>query len=191
MEKFLIVGLGNHGVIYKKTRHNLGFLVLDKISDKYSFFFKKKELGFISKFNYLNNIIFFLKPTTYVNNSGKSVKYWMIKKNIPIKNILIISDDIYLKFGLIRLRGKGSSGGHNGLKNIEEEIKNSSYARLRIGIKNNFIDNNNKRNKDYVLENWKKEEFGILFYKLETSIKVIFSFVINGLQKTMNLFNGK
>ncbi|WP_185865005.1 aminoacyl-tRNA hydrolase [Blattabacterium cuenoti] len=181
--KFLIVGLGNPGIIYKKTRHNFGFLILDQIANKYSLYFSEKKLGYISKLNYDNKFIFFLKPTTYVNFSGKSVKYWIIKEKILLKNVLILSDDIYLKFGIFRLRQKGGNGGHNGLKSIEKEIRTSNYARLRFGI------NNSKNIKNHVLNNWKNEEINFLFSKSNISIKIIFSFVTKGLQKTMNLFN--
>ncbi|WP_185865995.1 aminoacyl-tRNA hydrolase [Blattabacterium cuenoti] len=186
MDKFLITGLGNPGSLYEKTKHNLGFLILDQIAKKHFFSFSKKKLGFISEFSFQKKLIFFLKPSTFVNHSGQSVKYWMIKEKIFLKNVLIISDDIYLNFGSFRLRGKGSSGGHNGLKSIEKEIGTSHYARLRFGIKKNHL---NKKLDDYVLENWKNEEINCLFSKLDIGVKIVFSFVTNGLQKTMNLFN--
>ncbi|WP_185869013.1 aminoacyl-tRNA hydrolase [Blattabacterium cuenoti] len=185
MEKYLITGLGNPGYLYKKTRHNLGFFILDQISKKYFLSFSKKKFGFISEFFLEKKLLFFLKPSTYVNNSGLSVKYWMIKEKILLKNILVISDDIYLNFGDFRLKGKGGSGGHNGLKSIEKEIGTSNYARLRFGIKNNL----KKKIDCYVLENWKNEEINCLFSKLDIGIKIVFSFIKNGLQKTMNLFN--
>ncbi|WP_185876814.1 aminoacyl-tRNA hydrolase [Blattabacterium cuenoti] len=185
MNKFLITGLGNPGCLYEKTRHNFGFFILDQIAKKNLIFFIKKKLGFISEFTFSGKKIFLLKPSTFINNSGLSVKYWMIKKKVLLKNVLIISDDIYLNFGKFRLRGKGGNGGHNGLKSIEKEIGTSNYARLRFGIKN-F---SNKRIDSYVLENWKREEINSLFTKLDEGIKIIFSFVENGLQKTMNLFN--
>ncbi|WP_185867125.1 aminoacyl-tRNA hydrolase [Blattabacterium cuenoti] len=189
IEKFLIIGLGNPGYLYKRNRHNLGFMVLDQISKKYLFSFSKKKLGFISQFIYNNKLLFFLKPSTYMNRSGLAVKYWMIKEKIILENILIVSDDIYLNFGNLRLRGKGGNGGHNGLKNIEKEIGTSCYARLRFGIKPNHFDRNNQRIDSYVLENWKNEEIDYLFTKLDIGIKIILSFVTNGLQKTMNMFN--
>ncbi|WP_242673947.1 aminoacyl-tRNA hydrolase [Blattabacterium sp. DPU] len=139
IEKFLIIGLGNPGYLYRKNRHNLGFMILDQISKKYFFSFSKKKFGFISKFNYDNKLLFFLKPSTYMNQSGIAVKYWMIQEKIILKNIIVISDDIYLNFGRFRLRGQGGSGGHNGLKNIEKEIGTSHYARLRFGIKKKII----------------------------------------------------
>ncbi|WP_185852756.1 aminoacyl-tRNA hydrolase [Blattabacterium cuenoti] len=188
MKKFLITGLGNPGFLYQKTRHNLGFLILDKISEKYFLSFSINELGFISKLIYKEKLLFFLKPSTYVNESGKSVKYWMNKKKISLENILVISDDIYLNFGNIRLRGKGGNGGHNGLKSIEKELGTSHYARMRFGIKNHFYQDNKI---DYVLGNWKEEELKILFNRLEISVEIIFSFVLNGLQKTMDLFNNR
>lgn len=188
MKKFLIAGLGNPGFLYQKTRHNLGFLILDKISEKYFISFSINKLGFISKLIYKEKLLFFLKPSTYVNESGKSVKYWMNKKKIALENILVISDDIYLNFGNIRLRGKGGNGGHNGLKSIEKELGTSHYARMRFGIKNHFYQENKI---DYVLGNWKEEELKNLFNRLEISVEIIFSFVLNGLQKTMDLFNNR
>ncbi|WP_185858505.1 aminoacyl-tRNA hydrolase [Blattabacterium cuenoti] len=186
MEKFLIVGLGNPGNLYEKTRHNLGFFILDKIAKKYFFSFSKKKLGYISKLNYDKKLLFFLKPSTYVNHSGKAVKYWMIKEKVFLNNILVISDDIYLDFGKFRLKGKGGSGGHNGLKSIEKEIETYHYARLRFGIKNNF------ENKiDYVLSNWTDQEMDYLLNQLDVGLKIVFSFVENGLKSTMNLFNSK
>ncbi|AFJ91010.1 aminoacyl-tRNA hydrolase [Blattabacterium sp. (Blaberus giganteus)] len=184
IKKFLIIGLGNPGYLYKRTRHNLGFMILDQISNKYFFSFSKKKLGLISEFIYDDKLLFFLKPSTYINHSGIAVKYWMIKEKIILKNILIISDDIYLNFGDFRLKGKGGSGGHNGLKNIEKEIGTSHYARLRFGINKSHFDK-----KSYVLENWKNEEIDFIFSRLDIGIKIIFSFVKNGLQKTMNMFN--
>lgn len=186
IEKFLIIGLGNPGDLYRQTRHNLGFMILDQISKKYFFSFSKKKLGFISEFTYNDKLLFFLKPYTYMNRSGIAVKYWMKKEKIILKNILVISDDIYLNFGSFRIRGKGGSGGHNGLKNIEKEIGTSHYARLRFGIKKKFFD---QKIDSYVLGNWKNEEKDCLFSKLDIGIKIIFSFVTNGLQKTMNMFN--
>ncbi|WP_185850975.1 aminoacyl-tRNA hydrolase [Blattabacterium cuenoti] len=192
MEKFLITGLGNPGFLYKNTRHNLGFLILDKISEKYFISFSIKKLGSISELIFKNKKIFFLKPSTYVNESGLSVKYWMDKKKFFLENILIISDDIYLNFGNIRLKGKGGNGGHNGLKSIEKELGTSHYARIRFGISHynkSNCDPNKKIN--YVLGNWKKEELKILFNKVDLSIDIIFSFVSSGLEKTMNFFNKK
>ncbi|BBA17499.1 aminoacyl-tRNA hydrolase [Blattabacterium cuenoti] len=186
MEKYLIIGLGNPGDLYKNTRHNLGFMVLDQISKKYCFSFCKKKLGFISQFIYHDRLLFFLKPYTYMNRSGEAVKYWMMKKKIILKNILIISDDFYLNFGNFRLKGKGGSGGHNGLKNIEKEIGTTHYARLRFGIKKNHF---YQKKDSYVLKNWENEEINDLFSRLDVGIQIIFSFVINGLQKTMNIFN--
>ncbi|WP_185863232.1 aminoacyl-tRNA hydrolase [Blattabacterium cuenoti] len=188
MVKFLIVGLGNPGHLYEKTRHNFGFMILDRISEKYFFYFSKKKLGFISEFNHNNKLLFFLKPSTYMNRSGIAVKYWMKKEKIVLKNILVISDDIYLDFGNFRLRGKGGNGGHNGLKNIEQEIGTSHYARLRFGVGINK-DHFKKKTDSYVLDNWKDEEINDLSYKLDVGIEIIFSFVKNGLQKTMNMFN--
>ncbi|AGW85824.1 Peptidyl-TRNA Hydrolase [Blattabacterium sp. (Nauphoeta cinerea)] len=185
VKKFLIIGLGNPGYLYEKTRHNFGFMILDRISEKYFFYFSKKKLGFISEFNHNKKLLFF-KPSTYMNRSGIAVKYWMKKEKIVLKNILVISDDIYLDFGNFRLRGKGGNGGHNGLKNIEQEIGTSHYARLRFGINKDHFE---KKIDSYVLGNWKDEERNSLSSKLDVGIEIIFSFVKNGLQKTMNMFN--
>ncbi|WP_185877875.1 aminoacyl-tRNA hydrolase [Blattabacterium cuenoti] len=187
MKKFLIIGLGNPGANYYKTRHNIGFFILDKISKKYNVSFIERKLGFISKLEFDNKSIILLKPTTYMNHSGKSIFFWIKKENIYIKNILVISDDIYLKFGIIRLRKKGRSGGHNGLKSIEKEIKTSNYSRFKFGIgtENKNLKEVNYHN--YVLNNWKKEELDILDSKSNKIIEIIFSFIINGLNNTINL----
>ncbi len=187
--KFLIIGLGNPGIIYEKTRHNFGFLLLNKISKKYFTPFYKKKLGDICKITYKKNLIFLLKPTTYINCSGISVKYWINKEKIFLKNILVISDDLNLKFGILRLKSKGSSGGHNGLKSIEKEIKTSNYPRLRFGIKNNLFMKKNKNYNDYVLNNWDKKEIKYLSIFFEKSVKIILSFIEYGINKTMNNFN--
>ncbi|WP_185872742.1 aminoacyl-tRNA hydrolase [Blattabacterium cuenoti] len=187
--KYLIIGLGNPGIIYNYTRHNIGFFILDKISEKYSFTFIKKKLGFVSSIlSYKNKKIFFLKPYTYINESGLAVKYWMKKEKVSLNNILIILDDIYLDFGTFRLKGKGGNGGHNGLKSIEKELKTDHYARLRFGIKNDLFITNKI---DYVLGNWYQHELKYILKKIDISMDIIFSFVVNGLIYTMNIFNHK
>ncbi|WP_185873287.1 aminoacyl-tRNA hydrolase [Blattabacterium cuenoti] len=185
MTRFLIIGLGNPGINYNNTRHNIGFFILNKISKIYNILFKKEKFGYISKLKYNNKYILLLKPTTYMNNSGKSVLFWMKKKNILLENIIVISDDIYLKFGSVRIRKKGGSGGHNGLKSIEKEIKTSNYTRFKFGIGNNLEKFNNC---NYVLENWKKEEIDFLNLKYNKIVKIIFSFIKNRLEDTINLF---
>lgn len=185
--KFLIVGLGNIGVTYKYSRHNIGFQLIDKLIDIYSLKSHLNTFGYFSIIEIQKKIFFLLKPNTYMNFSGKAVHHWMIKENIPIQSILIIVDDCNLNFGILRIRGKGSDGGHNGLKNIEYYLKNSFYARLRFGIGNNFKKNNKKK---YVLDSWTREEFSNLEHKIIKATDAIISFGIYGLEKTMNTFNG-
>lgn len=185
--KFLIVGLGNIGIIYKNSRHNIGFLLIDKLIELYSLKSYSNKFGYYSIIEIQEKIFFLLKPNTYMNFSGKAVQYWMIKENIPIKYIFIIVDDLNLNFGVLRIRGKGSDGGHNGLKSIQYYLETSSYARLRFGIGNNFKKNNKKK---YVLDSWTKEESYYLKHKIIRAAYASISFGLNGLEKTMNNFNG-
>lgn len=185
--KILIVGLGNIGITYKYSRHNIGFQLIDKLIDMYSLKIHLNTFGCFSIIEIQKKIFFLLKPNTYMNFSGKAVHYWMMKENIPIQSILIIVDDFNLNFGVLRIRGKGSDGGHNGLKNIEYYLKSSSYARLRFGIGNNFKKNNKKK---YVLDSWTREECSYLKYKIIKAADASISFGISGLEQTMNIFNG-
>lgn len=185
--KILIVGLGNIGITYKYSRHNIGFQLIDKLIDMYSLKSHLNTFGCFSIIEIQKKIFFLLKPNTYMNFSGKAVHYWMMKENIPIQSILIIVDDFNLNFGVLRIRGKGSDGGHNGLKNIEYYLKSSSYARLRFGIGNNFKKNNKKK---YVLDSWTREECSYLKYKIIKAADASISFGISGLEQTMNIFNG-
>ncbi|WGH27279.1 MAG: aminoacyl-tRNA hydrolase [Candidatus Bostrichicola ureolyticus] len=189
MKKILIIGLGNIGKQYQKTRHNIGFLIIDEIIKNYpSFSLKNEKLGYIAKSCYKQNYFFLLKPSLYMNCSGISIKYWINKENIQINNIIVITDDINLSLGILRIRSKGSNGGHNGLKNIEDELKTSNYARLRFGIGNNFY-KGEKNN--YVLGKWTKEELDKIKHPINIAAEAALSFGIFGLQKTMNLFNNK
>ena len=147
MDKFLIVGLGNPGEKYYNTRHNIGFELLDFFCKKHESEFETNRLGQISKISIKGRKVLLLKPNTFMNLSGKSVKYWMLQENIKLKNTLIISDDLNLPLGKIRLRAKGSSGGHNGLENIEKALNSLEYPRLRIGIGND----KNSNQIDFVL----------------------------------------
>lgn len=187
MKKFLIVGLGNIGNEYANTRHNIGFKVLDYIVKEKSISFETGKLGDIATVKYKGKIIIFLKPSTYMNLSGKAVKYWMDKEKIPLENILIVTDDLNLPFETIRLKGKGSHGGHNGLKDIQEKLATINYARLRFGVGNNF---SKGKQVDYVLGEWSNEEELIVNEKLRITSEVIKSFVLTGLANTMNNFNG-
>ena len=188
MNKLLIVGLGNIGAEYANTRHNIGFKVLDFLAKKEGITFETSKFGALAALKLKGKTFFLLKPNTYMNLSGKAVKYWMEKENIPLQNILIIADDLNLSFGTIRIRPKGSDGGHNGLKNITLLLNTQEYARFRFGISDVF-----KKGKqiDYVLGNWDDVEQAKLPERLEVACEIIKSFGLAGLENTMTLFNGK
>jgi len=186
--KFLIVGLGNPGVKYQNTRHNIGFKALDYVSKHANAFFSSVRYGELSSFKYKGKSIFLLKPNTYMNLSGNAVNYWIKKENIPLTNLLIITDDINLSIGVLRMKKKGSDGGHNGLKNIQELLLSSSYPRLRIGVGNEF---SKGRQVDYVLGDWSKEEEEILEEKIVKIKEMILSFCFAGIENTMNKYNNK
>jgi PTH1 family peptidyl-tRNA hydrolase len=188
MNKFLIVGLGNIGTEYVNTRHNIGFKVLDFLAKNESISFDNLKFGALAELKLKGKTFFLLKPNTYMNLSGKAVKYWMEKENIPLQNILIIADDLNLSFGTIRIRSKGSDGGHNGLKNITLVLNTQEYARFRFGISDEF-----KKGKqvDYVLGNWDDIEQTKLPERLEVASEIIKSFGLAGLENTMTLYNGK
>ena len=185
MDKFLIVGLGNPGEKYYNTRHNIGFELLDFICKKYESDFETNRLGQISKISIKGRKVLLLKPNTFMNLSGKSVKYWMQQEKIKLENILIISDDLNLPLGKIRFRAKGSSGGHNGLENIEQALNSLEYSRLRIGIGNN----KNSNQIDFVLGIFKIDEYEILYSNFDLISKSLNSFVLSGISETMNNFN--
>lgn len=187
MKKFLLIGLGNIGNEYSETRHNIGFKVLDALATKEEFSFETVKLGDVGSFKIKGRSILCLKPSTYMNLSGKAVKYWMEKEKIPLENILVITDDIHLAFGTIRLKTKGSDGGHNGLKDIQNTLQTSKYNRFRLGVGAAF---GKGRQVDYVLGKWNDEEKAQLKERLEKSCELIRSFVLSGIQITMNQFNG-
>nr|WP_229719559.1 aminoacyl-tRNA hydrolase [Winogradskyella haliclonae] len=188
MKKFLIVGLGNIGDKYENTRHNIGFKILDYYSASHDFEFKTDKLGDLAYYKIKGRTLIFLKPSTYMNLSGKAIKYWMAKEKIPLENLLVITDDLNLPFGTLRLKGKGSDGGHNGLKDTQDKLQTTKYSRFRFGISNDF---SKGRQVDYVLANWTDEENNQLKERLELSTKIIDSFVLSGLKITMNNYNGK
>lgn len=188
MKKFLIIGLGNIGSEYVNTRHNIGFKILDFFVKKEDVSFQTAKLGDIAEYKIKGRTIIFLKPNTYMNLSGKAVKYWMEKENIEKENILVITDDLNLPFGSIRLKGKGSDGGHNGLKNIQLLLNTTEYPRFRFGISDAF---KKGQQVDYVLGEWDEEEKEKLKERLELSSEIIKSFALAGLNNTMNTFNGK
>ncbi|WP_396160049.1 aminoacyl-tRNA hydrolase [Flavobacterium sp.] len=188
MKKFLIVGLGNIGSEYVNTRHNIGFKVLDYFANQESISFQTQKLGDVAEFKIKGRNAILLKPNTFMNLSGKAVKYWMEKEKIEKDNLLIITDDLNLSFGSIRIKTKGSDGGHNGLKNIQLLLNSSEYPRFRFGISDAF-----KKGKqvDYVLGEWSTEEKEALKERLSISSEIIKSFVLAGLNTTMNAYNGK
>ena len=187
MNKFLIVGIGNIGNEYINTRHNIGFLVADKISEILKTPFSSVKLGQRVESSYKGKKVIILKPSNFVNNSGKSLLYWKNKEKIPNKNILVICDDLNLYFGKIKLKSNGSSGGHNGLKDIEEHLKNNNYSRLRVGVLNS-----KKFNKtDFVLGKWTGKEQDELKNIVNKSVEIALSFIHNGLDQTMNIHNTK
>lgn len=186
--KFLIVGLGNIGAEYVNTRHNIGFKVVDFLAKKEELNFETVKLGALAEYKFKGRTFLLLKPNTYMNLSGKAVKYWLDKENIPLENILIITDDLNLSFGTIRIRKKGSDGGHNGLKSIQATLNTTDYARFRFGISDEF-----KKGKqvDYVLGEWDDAEKTALPERLELASEIIKSFGTAGLENTMTTFNGK
>jgi peptidyl-tRNA hydrolase, PTH1 family len=186
--KYLIVGLGNIGPEYELTRHNIGFLVLDYLADKHGLKFSSGRHAFITELKYKGKSIHLIKPTTYMNLSGKALNYWMKDLKIPKENILAVTDDLALPFAKLRLRSKGSSGGHNGLKNIEETLGTNEYARLRFGVGNDF---GKGRQVDYVLSNFSKEELIELPLYMDKCCEAILSFCTIGIERTMNVFNTK
>ena len=188
MKKFLIVGLGNIGAEYVNTRHNIGFKVLDHFAKKENILFQTSKLGDLAEFKIKGRTLLLLKPNTYMNLSGKAVKFWMEKENIEKENILIITDDLNLSFGTIRIKAKGSDGGHNGLKSIQSLLNTTEYPRFRFGISDEF-----KKGKqvDYVLGEWNDDEKIKLPERLDKSAEIIQSFALAGLANTMNEFNGK
>jgi len=188
MKKFLIVGLGNIGEKYAHTRHNIGFKVLDFLASKEDLTFETQKLGDLTTYKFKGRTFILLKPSTYMNLSGKAVLYWLTKEKIPIENLLVITDDLNLPFGSIRVKTKGSDGGHNGLKDIQEKLNTTKYNRFRFGISDTF---NKGRQVDYVLGMWEDLEIEKLPERLETSVALIKSFGLAGINNTMNTFNGK
>ena len=187
MKKFLIVGLGNIGEKYANTRHNIGFKILDELAKDHEAKFETEKLGDVTNFRFKGRTFVLLKPSTYMNLSGKAVKYWIDKEKIPLENVLIVTDDVNIDFGSIRIKIKGSAGGHNGLKDIEAKLGNQKYTRFRFGVGGNY---SKGRQVDFVLGEWNKEEESQLIERLPVSAKAILSFGTDGVNNTMNNFNG-
>lgn len=188
MKKFLIVGLGNIGDKYDNTRHNIGFRIVDAFVKEYEETFSTEKLGDIATLKIKGKAVFVLKPSTYMNLSGKAVKYWMQKENIQVENLLVITDDLNIDFGKLRIKGKGSSGGHNGLKDIQTMFNTGAYPRFRFGVGSQY---KKGRQVDFVLGKWSDEEESQMIERISTCVKAVTSFITAGLSNTMNEFNGK
>ncbi|MCK8523828.1 aminoacyl-tRNA hydrolase [Aquimarina sp. D1M17] len=188
MKKFLVAGLGNIGPKYHNTRHNIGFKILDALAKAEDLTFETKKLGDLATYKFKGRTIILLKPNTYMNLSGKAVRYWLEKEKVPTENLLVITDDINIPFGTIRLKAKGSAGGHNGLKDIEAQLHTSKYSRFRFGVGAEF---SKGRQVDYVLGEWNNDEENAMPERIEKGIELIKSFATAGLSNTMNIFNGK
>jgi len=188
MRKFLIVGLGNIGSEYQKTRHNIGFEVIEHMAEKFKVEMTELKLGKIGSFNHKGKKIILLKPSTFMNRSGKSVRYWALKENIALENLLIVTDDLHLPLATTRLKGKGRDGGHNGLKDIEAQLNTHHYPRLRLGIQS---EEKTFDQVDFVLGRFNEKEQEIVTQNLPHYSEIVLSFTQVGLDKTMNQFNGK
>ena len=188
MKKYLIVGLGNIGLEYDNTRHNIGFQILDHLAEKNKVLWETKKLASLSIIKKKGKKFIFIKPTTFMNRSGKAVRYWALQEKVNIENIMIVTDDLHLPFGTLRLKGKGSPAGHNGLKDVESELNTPNYARLRFGI------GQEKKPFDqvkFVLDNWNNNEQKHIKERIELCNEIIINFVLEGLTSTVNRFNGK
>ena len=186
--KYLIACLGNIGVEYDNTRHNIGFKVADYLNDDLKGTFTTSRLAQVSELRYKGRTMVVIKPTTYMNLSGKAVKYWMQQEKIPIENVLVVLDEIALPLGTLRMRKKGSDAGHNGLKNIQQLLGTQVYSRLRFGIGNEFP---RGRQVDFVLGQFPPEELQEMPEKLKRAVEIIKSFCLAGIQITMNQYNNK
>jgi PTH1 family peptidyl-tRNA hydrolase len=184
--KYLITGLGNPGTEYENTRHNIGYKILDALADASNIVFSDQRYGYVAEHKFKARTFILLKPTTYMNLSGRAVNYWLQKEKIAFENLLVLTDDLALPFGRLRLREKGGDAGHNGLKSIQDTTGRNDYARLRFGIGSDF---NRGQQVNYVLDEWSKEEAAELPEKIDVCIEIIKSFGTVGVAQTMNLFN--
>lgn len=183
---FLIAGLGNIGEEYENTRHNIGFKISDSLANSAGVLFKSERHAFFAEYRSRGKNIYVIKPTTYMNLSGKAVRYWMNELKIPQQNLLVVLDDLAIPFGTIRIRQKGSDGGHNGLKDIDATLGNNNYARLRFGIGNEF---SKGRQVDYVLGKWGTEELKTLDARIKVACEGVNSFMFEGIDRAMTKFN--
>lgn len=186
MAKFLIVGLGNAGKEYANTRHNIGFDVAHYFVTKHGGAFRTDRLAYVSEVKYKGKLFVVICPTTYMNLSGKAFKYWMDKEKITLENTLTIVDELSLPLEKIRLRASGSSGGHNGLKDIEATMGTGNYPKLRFGIGNNYPKG---MQADFVLGKWRPDEIPLVKYKIEKCVEIIENFAIMGIERTMSAVN--
>lgn len=186
--KYLIAGLGNIGADYVNTRHNIGFDVSDKLVAELKGESTVEKLAVVSRVKYRGRILVIIKPTTYMNLSGKSIKYWLEKENIPTERLLVILDDIALPTGTLRMKAKGGDAGHNGLTDIIEKLGTNAFPRLRIGIGNNF---SRGRQADYVLGQWTKSEEKLMAPRIDIATEIVKSFVSMGIERTMTGYNNK
>lgn len=187
MDKFLIVGLGNPGAEYENTRHNCGFMALDKLAEDLGVTFEDKRYGYVAEGSVRGRKLFLVKPTTYMNLSGNAVRYWLEKENIPTERLFVIVDDLALPLGKFRIKANGSNGGHNGLGHIQQLI-GQKYSRLRVGIGNEF---SRGQQIDFVLGRFDEEDMKILNPVLDSAVAAVKSFVLAGIDITMNQFNKK
>ena len=185
-KKFLIVGLGNIGPEYSHTRHNIGFMVIDRLANLHEAKFEHQRHAFTSSISHKGRVLHLIKPTTYMNLSGKAVNYWLAHLKIPTENLLVIVDDIALPYGKLRMRAKGSAAGHNGLGDIESTLGSNNYPRLKFGIDSNF---HKGHQVDYVLSAFSKEEQKNLSIHIEKAIDMIYSFCLSGINPTMTRYN--
>jgi PTH1 family peptidyl-tRNA hydrolase len=186
--KYLIVGLGNIGEEYRNTRHNIGFLIADALAASGEALFTSARHGTIAQMKYRGRLLTILKPSTYMNLSGKAVKYWITKEDIPLENVLVVSDDMDLNMGVLRMKSKGSGGSHNGLNHIIEELETTDFPRLRFGIGRNF---STGQQIDYVLGKWAPEEEPIVEERKKVAVEMIKSFVMARVNDTMCRYNTK
>ncbi len=184
--KYLIAGLGNMGEQYANTRHNIGFVVLDALAFSFGVVFTPGRHGSVATARYKGRILVMIKPSTYVNLSGKAIKYWLNKEKVPPENMLVIVDDLALPLGQLRLRAKGSDGGHNGLADIIYHLETIEFPRLRIGIGDDFARGTQV---DYVLSKWTRGEEELLIPRIEKAVDAVKSFVTIGIERTMGEVN--
>ncbi len=186
--KYLICGLGNIGDEYANTRHNIGFWVLDSLAKELNIKFEIGRHAYIAEAKYKGRTLILIKPTTYMNLSGKAIKYWLDKENISKENLLVVVDDLALEPGILRMKKAGSDGGHNGLIHITETLLTKDFARLRFGIGNDFAKGYQV---DYVLGKWTRKEEEVILPKVDMAVDVIKNFTTIGVERTMNFFNNK